>query len=110
MVAAAVLDRQIVIQRKTVTQDEYGQEVETWADLATVRAEQRPLRGGERFSVQQLLGTSVLTFLIRWRPDLNLTVEDRIKYNDRDFDITDVREIGRHESLELDAKARADAP
>jgi len=109
MVAAGTLDRRIAIQRKTITNDEYGQEVETWADLAEVWAALKPLRGNERFAVQQLLGTGVMTFLIRYRSDLQIGVEDRIEYDGRAWDITDVRELGRRESWEIDAKARVDA-
>ena len=110
MVAAGALDRRITIQRKTVTQDDYGQEVETWADFAEVWAAQKPMRGNERFAVQQLLGTGVMTFQIRYRPDLAPSVEDRIEYDGRSWDITDVRELGRRESWEIDAKARTDVP
>lgn len=107
---AGRLDRRIVIQKKTLTHDEWGEEVETWADLMTVWAQQQPDRGDERFAHQQLLGTAAMTFVIRARPDLALTVEHRISYHGRTWDITDVRELGRNQGLEVDAKARVDTP
>ena len=107
---AGRLDRRITIQGKTLTHDEFGEEVETWGDLMTVWAQLQSDRGDERFAHQQLLGTAASTFVIRRRPDLVLTVEHRINYNGRTWDITDVRELGRNQGLEIDAKARVDTP
>jgi SPP1 family predicted phage head-tail adaptor len=50
---AGRLDRRISIESKTVVQDEFGQPVETWAELATVWAHKRDIRANERFRAQQ---------------------------------------------------------
>lgn len=42
-IQAGKLRHRITIQRETVTRDEYGSEVKTWDDLATVWASVEPL-------------------------------------------------------------------
>lgn len=108
MIRAGTLDRRITIQHKTVTTSPDGGQIETWADLATVWANARPLKSDEKFGDQQLIATSLTTFTIRYRSDL--TVQDVIKYNGRIWDILDIREVGRRQGLELDTKARTDTP
>jgi SPP1 family predicted phage head-tail adaptor len=65
-----------------------------------------PQRGSERFTAQQIIGKAVVTFKTRYRPDI--TVLNRIRYDSRDYDIHDVRELGRRDALEIDASARAE--
>lgn len=103
---AGKLDRRITIRRATTAANDFGEEIETWADVATVWAQQRPNRGGERFAAQQMVGTKVLTFQIRYRSDV--TNRDRVVYNGREYNILDVREIGRRVVTEFDAVARAE--
>jgi len=106
---AGDLDRSIVIQSKTVTQDAFGQDVETWTKIhtaTTLAAGVLPVRGGERFTAQQTIGKGMVTFRVRWRDDV--TVLNRIVYDGRNWDIHDVRPLGRREGLEIDASARAE--
>lgn len=101
------LDRAITIQQRTVTQDAAGQEIETWSLLAVVWARIRPQKGGERFSAQQVVGKAVMTFRIRHRTDV--TVQHRLVWDGKTWDIHDIREIGRRAALELDASARSES-
>lgn len=102
------LDRRLEIQRKTVTQSSSGEPVETWATLATVWAQKLPDRGQERHATRQLVGSAVMMFRTRYRADLALTVQDRLVFDGKTWDIHDVREIGRRAFTEIDATARAD--
>ena len=103
---AGRLDRRITLQRKTVTQDEYGQEIETWTDLATVWAEKRDMKGSERWQAQQKVAEVETTWRIRWRD--GITPLDRLLDGDQVYDVTGVAEIGRREGLEITASARAE--
>jgi SPP1 family predicted phage head-tail adaptor len=103
---AGKLDRLIVLQRVMTAPGPFNEPVETWTDIATLEAQQRPERGGERFSAMELHGQAVMTFHIRYRPDV--TVMDRIFYNGRSWNILDVREVGRCVVTEFDAVARAE--
>lgn len=105
---AGKLDRRIIIERASVTALPSGEPVESWSPIATVWAQARPVRGDERFAARQLVGTAVMTFHMRYRADLALTVKDRIIYDGKTWDILDIREIGRRVVMEIDAKARAD--
>ena len=104
---AGDLDRSIDIQTSTATQNSVGEPILTWADVASaVPARVMPTRGGERFTAQQVVGDAVTTFRIRYRT--GVTVRNRIVYDGKNWDIRDVREIGRREGLEIDATARSD--
>lgn len=106
---AGRLDRRISLQRATITQDSTGDEVLTWGTLTTVWAEAKPMRGAESFTAQQFIGKTPVTFRIRWSDATKaITVEDRIIFDERTFNILDVREIGRREGLEVDAYARSE--
>ena len=106
---AGRLDRSIIIQAKTVSLDSYGQPVDVWAKIHTadtIPAHVKPARGDEKWEAMQLVGKAVQTFRIRYRD--GVTVLNRIVYAGRDWDIHDVREIGRREGLEIDASARSE--
>ncbi|WP_166163115.1 phage head closure protein [Chelativorans oligotrophicus] len=103
---AGKLDRRLTIRRFTVIgRDEFNAPIKDWSDLATVWAQQRPNRGGERFAAQQIAGSSVMTFHIQYR---DVKVTDRILYDGREWNITDVREVGRRVVTEIDCVARQD--
>lgn len=108
---AANLDRTITIQKKAVTQNDSGDEVETWSTLAVVSAEKLEGTGGERFTSQQFIAEGAKTFRIRWSKRLKVvTTEHRISFDDRIYDIVDVQEIGRREGLRLDCRVRTEQP
>ena len=90
---AGELDRRITLQRATTAPNGFNEPVESWTDLATVWAQQRPDRGAERFAAQEIVGRAVMTFHIRYRTDVRTT--DRILYQGRIWNILDVREVGR---------------
>jgi SPP1 family predicted phage head-tail adaptor len=108
---AGNLDRRITIQRKVVAQNDLGEEITTYADVATVWARKLENRGSERFTAQQVVGEAVRTFQFRWSNTVKeITDKHRIVFDGRNFDITDVREIGRREGIEVDCYARAEEP
>jgi SPP1 family predicted phage head-tail adaptor len=104
---AGRLDRSIELQSLSTTNNSFGEPVETWTTIATVAAAVTPNRGNERFTAQQVVGHAVVTFKIRYRT--GLTVLNRIRYQGRQWDIHDVREVGRREGLEIDASARSES-
>lgn len=103
---AGRLDKRIIIQSKSVLQNGSGQPIESWSNLAEVWAQELPMRGGERFQAQQINGSAVMTFKIRYLT--GLSVLNRIIYDGKTWDIHDIRRIGRKEALEIDASARAE--
>lgn len=108
---AGGLDRRITIQRQSVAQSDSGEEVITWVDVAEVWARKVENRGDERFAQQQAVGHAPKTFVIRWSSTVaEVTDEHRIVFDGRNFNITDIRELGRREGIELDAWAPGELP
>lgn len=120
---AGRLDRLITIQRVTKTLSDSGEPQETWTTLIARRAAgYRPLKGDERFTGQQVIGTEQVEFRIRYSADVaDLSQLDRIVYpalseespaDDSDtrsiFDVLAVNEIGRREGLLIITQRRSD--
>lgn len=101
------MDRRITLQRiASAPANEFNEPVENWTNVAELWAQQRPVRGSERFTAQEIAGQAVMTFHIRHRADV--TVKDRISYQGRSWNIVDVREVGRGVVTEIDVVARAE--
>jgi len=119
-------DRQIIIQRKTVTQATDGSEVEAWTDLAfKAFAHVAPTRGDEREAKAQEVASQEVTFTFRFhviasasRP---LGPKDRIIYpvdgysanvqepaTNRIYDILHSDEVGREADLSVKTRLRSD--
>ncbi|MGV7119557.1 head-tail adaptor protein [Sphingopyxis sp. 550A] len=86
-----VLDQKVTLQRFTATQDEYGEEVQTWANLGDERAKKFQGRGDERRAAAREQGTKVATFMMHSNSRTRgLLVRDRIVHDGANWDITDV--------------------
>lgn len=73
------------MQRKSVSQDSYGAEIESWAEFAAVWANVRPLQGREFWSVQGEQGEAGTEITIRYLDGVK--VEDRAICEGRTYDI-----------------------
>lgn len=119
-------DRQIIIQRKTVTQSGSGEEIETWADkVYKCLAFVAPTKGSEKFANPEKVASQEVTFTIRFHEILSadrpLGPEDRIIYpvdgiaaNTQSpawnlvYDIISADEVGRQVDLSIKTLRRAD--
>lgn len=79
------LRHRVTIQQRSTARDSYGQPVDDWPDVATVRAAVEPLNGRELMAAQQINSEITLRVTIRFRP--GITSAMRIKYGSRTFDI-----------------------
>ena len=98
------MDRLIELQRRSLTRNAFGEQVESWTTLASVWAEKIDLKGREFFAAQQTSADVSTRWRIRYRTDvstLNQLVCAGFTYN-----INQVSEIGRGEGLELFTTAR----
>ncbi|MFV2082812.1 MAG: phage head closure protein [bacterium] len=103
---AGQLDRIIMLRSMTSTTDDYGEQVETWADVGEVWAQKKDLRGGERFAAAQTVGQVDTVFIIRYidgAGSLNQLIHD-----DRTYDIKAVLEVGRRKGMELHCRTRGE--
>lgn len=102
---AGALDRRVTIERATVIQDPYGEEIETWAPLATVSAQVVQQSGREFLAAEAMQAEVRVLFRLRWIEGIQET--DRVSYGDRMHNIQEVKELGRREGLELMTVAAA---
>lgn len=96
---AGKLDRSISIQRFTNTVDEYGTPVQTWTDVATVRA-QIVQQSTEEF-IRGFGASDETVIIFRMRYLAGVTLADRISYGGVLHNIKEVKEIGRRKGLEV---------
>lgn len=103
-------NRRVVIQRATVTQDAgSGENVETWATLATEFAEVVPLSDGERIKAAEVSAEITTRFRMTWKSSLStVNAKDRLTFDSKTWDIWGVKEIGFRQGIEITAAARAD--
>lgn len=103
---AGRLRQRVTVQQKTVTRNDYGEEIVTWADVLTAWAAVEPLRGRE-FDEAQMAGAERLTrIVLRW-PGSGVTLrpEMRVYHAGRVYDIQSVIHVDeRHREVQLHCK------
>lgn len=99
MIRSHKLDRVLHIKRLTTIRNSYGESIETWTSIAVTRA-QRIESTASDFLRAEGMGEEILTvYRCRWRSDV--TLDDRITEDGKDFEIVELTEIGRRHGLEL---------
>jgi SPP1 family predicted phage head-tail adaptor len=112
---AGAMDRRLAILQPTETTNSSNEAVQTFAVLTTVWAEKHDISDGEKLRAQEV-GSSITTrFRIRWSealsamtPKWRVRLKGRTTAQDRDFEVTGLKEINRREGLEITATARTD--
>lgn len=108
---AGQLDRRITIQRYTATQDAFGEDIKTWADLTTVSAKYKHVSDSERLSASQVNATQICRFVVRSSVVMRgVTPKDRVSFDGYSWDISGIKETpeGRLQFLEITATRQAD--
>lgn len=103
---AGLLDRRIVLERRSEAVDASGQSVESYDPIGTVWARVEHLGGQEGFGQQQTVATGEVRFTIRWRGDV--TPLHRVSYSGIPYDVVSVAEEGRREALLIVARGRTE--
>jgi len=86
----------IVIQRATTTENEYGEQVPSWATYATRRARVRFGTAQERREAAQEGGLQSATFECERSSTLDaVTLKDRISYLSSFWDLSEVAPLDR---------------
>jgi SPP1 family predicted phage head-tail adaptor len=97
------MDKRITFQQKVYGTDASNQrKVTGWESIdttPTVWADLYERSGLEVLQADQLNGLTVAEFRIRYRADL--TIENRVVYNDKNYDIQAILEFGRKKYLRL---------
>jgi head-tail adaptor len=76
---AGKLDTPIVLQRRSTTLSNTGEQILTWNSIATRWCDYKPLLGIERHSEAQWVAKEQVQFTIRWSQDIDdLSAIDRV--------------------------------
>jgi len=104
MAAAGSLNRRITLRAPDAGQDDFGQPLTSYHDVASIWANYAPSTLREYVASRQAEGQIDAVFTILWRGDiLNTWV---IVYDGKIFDIQSSIEIGMREGLEIRTRAR----
>lgn len=95
------LDRQIILQQRSVTRDAFGAEIVTYATFATVWAQKVEMSGREFFTAKQVTPEVVRKYRIRWLAGVN---ESMRLVDGETWDIQRITEIDRRKWLEITVK------
>ncbi len=97
-------DHLITIERKTVAEDDYGGEIETWAEFCQEWADVRFSKGNERRQAAQEGSSAAATFVVLSNDRTRtISVTDRIVFDGASWDIQSnipSREFGAHREIE----------
>lgn len=88
---AGKLRHRITLQSPAVTRDEFGAEVQTWADERTVWAQVEPLSGREYLEARATTQEITHRIRTRYQPDKALHPTWRVKWGARVFLIESVQ-------------------
>ena len=103
MMQAGLLNRRVTLQAPGTTQDELGQPIPGWTDVATVWADIRMKSGLE--SIKAGASVSVVQASIRVRYRAGITAGMRIVHNLVAYNITAVQpDVGGREYVDLVAE------
>jgi len=100
---AGQLDREIIIQSFTESQDASGQPIQSWATFATVFANRKMVKGNERFTSEQRMAVRTATFRFRWLA--GITEEMRITDAGSMYRILGIASDQREGWIEISAAA-----
>lgn len=96
MATASQRTEQILIQRATATEDDYGGETQVWSDYATRRARVRFGTAQEKREAAQEGGVQTATFECERSAILDaVTLKDRIFYLSSNWDIVETAPLDR---------------
>ncbi len=105
---AGELRQRITIQDRTIARNSFGEEVETWVDLATVWGKVESLSGSEFVATAEAGATVTHQITIRRRGGLLPTMH--VLYKDRTFEITAVLEDLAEQQVRLLCFEQISAP
>src|SRR5579872_483900 len=100
LMRAGKMDRRITIDQASTVVDDNGTPQETWTTFAACWAEL--LQRSTAEFMQKDMGEDthiVVAFRVRWIDGVGLA--NRVTYNGVQYRLTDIKEIGRREALEL---------
>lgn len=105
MLKAGAMDRRIVVEKPTITQDALGGRVEAWQEVCQTWAEIVPQSVRARYDGAVESSERKVIFRVRYISDIKET--QRVRYEDKTYQIIGLQELGRREGLEILAVSAA---
>ena len=97
-IGAGRRDRKVTFERASVTQDDYGEEVATWAPLGSELANVLYGTGAERRQAAMEQGQQALTIrTLATGTTRGVTLKDRVVLDGEALDLVGISQIGRLE-------------
>ena len=103
MIKAGELDRIVTLLEMTSTEDDVGDQIDLWTVVAEVRAAKKALSSRDVMRTQGVVNAPQGKFVIRWRD--GVTTKQRIIYDEQQFDIESIEELGRKQGLVIYVRA-----
>jgi len=97
---AGLRDRQIGILKRSITYNDMGEAVESWAPTFNAWAQVQYKDTLETIDAGSKRAGKMVCFRVVYRTDIDET--DRVRFDDKDFQITGLTELGRRELLEIE--------
>ena len=98
------LNKRITFQSFTTITNDYGFEIQEWADYTTVWASANNLNGREYFAAQAVQAEKTVKFTIRYNKNINESM--RIIFEGNNYDISSIDNIKYgNEFMEIKALA-----
>lgn len=101
---AGKLDRTLYVERLTTTLDDYGVPVESWLNIAELRAERVKATAEEIMRDFGESSEAAITFRTRYLD--GLTLADRVLFEGAVCDVKSIEEIGRRRGLLIQTMVR----
>lgn len=96
------LNKRITIERQLEIEDEYGVSKTCWVPLKTVWSSINNLYGKEYWDAKKYEAENTMNMTIRYNSCADITVQDRIKFKGKHFNIQHVANIQfKNEVLKL---------
>ena len=102
---AGRMDRKIVIEQLSVSQNAIGEAVETWAVLAAIWAEVNDLRGKE--VIEARATQAEIDTIFRIRHIAGVKHDMRISHDGGYYNIRSISKIGRSRMIEITGQRQA---
>lgn len=92
---AKVRRRKIIVQKRTITQDDIGNQIEVWEDWKTLKAEKTGLWGQEYYAAKAVNEQDTIIFTVRHVAfvDEMDTVDYRVMFESKAYDIKNIDHV-----------------
>ncbi len=92
---AKVRRRKIIIQKRTITEDDIGNQIEAWKDWKTLKAKKTGLWGQEYYAAKAVNEQDTIVFTVQYVAFIDAmdTVDYRVLFENKAYDIKNIDRV-----------------